>query len=118
MYDLFSDLSNFFDGFDVYPVYRQEARCKKCGMTYSEFQKSGRLGCAGCYEAFESPIETTLRRIHGNAEHRGKVPETACEGISKKKKIEKLKADIAKAVAAEDYETAANLHKELKKLDI
>ncbi len=117
MYDLFSDFSNFFDGFDVYPVYRQEARCKKCGMSYSEFQKNGRLGCAECYEAFSTPIETTLRRIHGNAEHRGKMPQTACAGISKKRKIEDLKERIAKAVAAEDYETAANLHKELKSLD-
>lgn len=113
MYDLFSDL---FGGFDIYPVYRQEAQCKKCGMTYSEFQKSGKLGCAECYNAFCTPIETTLRRIHGNVEHRGKVPQTAGEGISKKRKIEELKAQIATAVAAEDYERAAALHKELKNL--
>lgn len=114
MYDLFSD---FFDGFDVYPVYRQEARCKKCGRTYSDFQKTGRLGCAECYEAFAAPIDTTLRRIHGNNEHKGKIPASTGAGISKKKKIERLKAEIAKAVANEDYEAAAALHKELKSLD-
>ena len=27
-------------------------RCGKCGMTFAEFQKSGRLGCANCYAAF------------------------------------------------------------------
>lgn len=114
MYDLFSD---FFNGFDVYPVYRQEARCKNCGRTYSEFQKTGKLGCAECYEAFAAPLEATLRQIHGNSMHKGKIPETAGAGLSKKRQIEELKAKIAKAVAAEDYETAANLHKELKKLD-
>jgi protein arginine kinase activator len=86
-------------------------------MTYSEFQKSGRLGCAQCYEAFATPIETTLRRIHGNAEHHGKIPAEAGAGLSKKRKAEELKQKIAKAVAAEDYETAASLHKELKNLD-
>lgn len=114
MYDLFSD---FFDGFDVYPVYRQEARCKKCGRSYSEFQKSGKLGCDGCYEAFSSPLEATLRQIHGNSTHKGKIPANAGAVLSKKRKIEELKTKISQAVEAEDYEAAASLHKELKKLD-
>lgn len=114
MYDLFSD---FFEGFDVYPVYRQEARCKKCGRTYSDFQKSGRFGCGECYEVFSSPVDVTLKRIHGNNEHKGKIPVSAGSGISKKKRIEALKAEIASAVALEDYEKAAELHKELKNID-
>ncbi len=117
MYDLFSDFAGFFDGFDVYPVYRQEARCKKCGRTYSDFQKSGRLGCGECYEAFAAPIDVTLKRIHASSEHKGKIPVSAGSGISKKRKIENLKAEIAKAVASEDYEKAAALHKELKGID-
>lgn len=117
MYDLFSDLASFFDGFDVYPVYRNEAHCPKCGISYSEFQKSGRAGCAECYKAFAAPMETTLQRIHGNAVHKGKIPESAGAGISKKRRIEDLKTRIAKAVADEDYEQAAALHKELKDLD-
>ena len=115
MYDLFSDL---FGGFDVYPVYREEARCKKCGRTYSEFQKTGKFGCAECYEAFSAPVDVTLRRIHSSCEHKGKIPQAAGAGISKKKKIESLKAQIADAVAKEDYERAALLHKELKSVDV
>ena len=42
MYDLFAD---FFNSFDVVPVYREDRRCENCGRTYYEFQKSGRLGC-------------------------------------------------------------------------
>lgn len=114
MYDLFSD---FFEGFDVYPVYRQEARCKKCGRTYSDFQKTGRFGCAECYDVFAAPVDVSLKRIHGNNEHKGKIPVSAGKGLSLKKKIEALKAEIAAAVAAEDYEKAASLHKELKNID-
>ncbi len=115
MFDLFSD---FFDGFDVYPVYRTEARCPKCGTTYSQFRQTGKLGCAECYKTFASPLDATLRQIHGNSEHKGKIPVKAGAGLSKARKAEELKQRIAKAVAAEDYETAAALHKELKNLDV
>ncbi len=113
MYDLFSDL---FSGFDVYPVMRTEARCKKCGTAYSEFQKTGKFGCGECYTVFEAPVDVTLRRIHCANEHKGKIPKNAGAGISKKKQIESLKAQIAEAVSKEDYEKAALLHKELKTL--
>lgn len=118
MYDLFSDFADFFDGFDVYPVYRKEAVCPKCGRSYSEFKHSGRLGCPKCYEAFSSPIESTLKQIHGNTQHKGKVPTASGEEILKKRKADELKKQISKAVADEDYETAAKLHKELKKLGL
>ena len=26
--------------------------CPRCGETYAEFQKSGKMGCAECYQAF------------------------------------------------------------------
>ncbi|MDO4618898.1 MAG: UvrB/UvrC motif-containing protein [Clostridia bacterium] len=113
MYDLFSD---FFDGFNIYPVYRQEAVCKKCGRTYSEFQKTGKLGCGECYEAFSQPIDSALKNFHGNLEYKGKIPCGLSEELLKKRKIEDLKANIQKAVADENYEEAAKLHKELKSL--
>ena len=113
MYDLFSD---FFEGFNIYPVYRQEVVCKKCGRTYSEFQKTGKLGCSECYEVFSAPLKTALKNFHGNLEHTGKIPGGISEEISKKRKIEELKLEIQKAVASENYEDAAKLHKELKNL--
>ena len=64
MYDLFSD---FFDGFDLFPVYREEAVCPKCGRSLTEFRKTGKLGCAECYATFEKPLETTLRQIHASS---------------------------------------------------
>lgn len=117
MYDFFSDFQELFNGFDVYPVYRNEIRCKKCGTSYSNFQKNGRLGCGECYNAFSVPLEATLRQIHSNSEHKGKIPTSASGEISKKRRIEELKAEIAKAVKCEDYEKAAELHKELKSLN-
>ena len=72
--------------------------------------------CAGCYEVFSAPLESALKNFHGNSEHTGKVPGGLSEEITKKKRIEELKAEIQKAVAMENYEEAAKMHKELKSL--
>ena len=117
MYDFFSDFQEIFNGFDVYPVYRNEVRCKKCGTSYSRFQKNGKRGFAECYKNFSVPLEATLRQIHSNSGHVGKIPVSESVEISKKRKAEELKAEIAKAVNEEDYEKAAELHKELKNLN-
>ncbi len=114
MYDLFSD---FFDSFDLFPVYREDGRCPSCGRTYYEFQKSGKFGCGKCYETFENPVRTTLRQIQKSAVHTGKIPSKRSGQLAKARKIKELKAQLARAVDKEDYETAAKLHKEIKGLE-
>ena len=114
MFDLFSD---FFDSFDIFPVYREETRCPNCGKTYYDFQKTGKFGCGECYKAFEEPIARTLRQVQASSEHVGKVPSKASEGIQKKRKLKELKDKLSKAVKEENYELAAKLHKEIKEME-
>ncbi len=114
MYDLFSD---FFEGFELLPTYREDIRCKNCGRSYYEFQKTGRLGCAECYDAFANPVRQTLRQMQKNTTHTGKIPNSKAAGLLKKRQLSDLKAQLEKAVKAEDYELAAKLHKEIKGLE-
>lgn len=114
MYDLFSD---FFDSFDVFPVYREDRRCPKCGRSYYDFQKTGRLGCSECYSAFETPVRTTLMQMQKSSTHTGKIPSKQSAELSKKRQLADLKAQLAKAVTDENYELAAKLHKEIKGLE-
>ncbi len=53
--------------------------CERCGLTYPEFKKTGRLGCGECYEAFAAPLLPLLKRIHGSENHVGKVPAASRE---------------------------------------
>ena len=46
--------------------------CPECGMTYAEFRKDGRMGCAACYQAFRQPLDSLLLKVHGNLQHAGK----------------------------------------------
>jgi len=113
MFDLFSD---FFDSFGMYPVYYEEKACPKCGMTYSKLQKSGKIGCAECYNVFRKPIIETVKQIQPNAAHAGKIPSRCAGELKLKRRYEELKREIAAAVAQEDYEKAAKLHRELKEM--
>ena len=39
--------------------------CSGCGMHYSAFERTGRLGCAQCYHDFAEELKPLLQRIHG-----------------------------------------------------
>lgn len=49
-------------------------KCVSCGMSYDEFKKIGRLGCAQCYDAFREALAPLLKRIHSAGTHTGKQP--------------------------------------------
>ena len=102
-------------------------RCEHCGLTFAEFRRSGLMGCAGCYEAFEQRLVPLLERAHeGGNQHRGKVPRRALsssrmrraghdfdEGPSLAERIESLRRALDEAVRAEAYEKAAKIRDEL-----
>ncbi len=47
-------------------------RCSGCGLFYSEFRKTGFLGCPTCYTSFKPALQRILARIHhGAVRHRG-----------------------------------------------
>ena len=59
-------------------------------------------------------MEPTLRRVHGDSRHVGKVPARGGEKVMVKKKIEGLKYQLQKAIGVEDYEKAAEIRDEIK----
>jgi len=92
-------------------------QCPSCGMAYSVFKESGRLGCAECYDAFQFQLRPLLRRIHGDTRHRGKVPAGDGEGVSLSRQIQRLHDELQRAVEKEDFERAANIRDEIKRLE-
>lgn len=120
MYDLFSEFEDFFNSFDVFmqPVsYKEEKNCPVCGRTWSDFRKSGRFGCGECYNTFRPSVEATLKQIHANSNHTGKIPSKSGKLLAKKRKYEELKLQLQEAVKNEDYETAAQLHKQIRAME-
>ena len=107
-------------------------RCGHCGLTFTQFKKTGLMGCSGCYEAFESRLVPLLERAHeGASQHVGKVPRRALSSNrlrdeagaevmvdvhARAGRIESLRRELAEAVKAEAYEKAANIRDALFEL--
>ncbi len=117
MYDIFSD---FFNGFDFFPYEvktTHELRCPVCGRTLTDFKKYSKLGCGECYRTFRPVLTDTMRQIHPNPIHKGKIPKGQSAELLKKRHLEDLKSRLQNAVKCEDYELAAKLHKEIKDIE-
>ena len=95
--------------------------CPKCGCTYDDFRKSGRLGCGTCYETFRRFLAPLLKRIHGSAKHEGKMPTVAVSApsavVEGKEDLEVLKERLKAAVASESFEEAIQLRDKIRVLE-
>ncbi|MBR5535013.1 MAG: UvrB/UvrC motif-containing protein [Clostridia bacterium] len=92
-----------------------EEKCPLCNMTKGEFLKTGKPGCANCYEAFSSSMMPLLKKIHSTNTHTGKVLGTS--GNVSENKIDILKAQLKEAIEKEEYEKAARLRDEIKEME-
>ena len=94
----------------------QKKVCAKCGFTYDDFKNTGKLGCAECYKTFRSDLLCILKNIQGSIRHNGKVPKRNLSQMSFENKINSLQSELRKAIDLEEYEEAARLRDEIKKL--
>ena len=103
---------------------KQATACGHCGMTFAEFKQHGQVGCSGCYEVFESQLLPLIERAHeGSESHVGKTPRATVPersgGLSMQERYERMRAlqrELDTAVASEQYELAAKLRDELRRL--
>lgn len=118
------------------PLVRAEKGvvCPECGTSYGQFRSTGLLGCPACYSTFESRLTPVLERAHeGAARHVGKAPRRALARVrsagdrrqleailgdieERAKQIRQLRDQLAVAVKAEQYERAAAIRDDLRRL--
>ena len=94
----------------------KDVTCPRCGMTLSEFTRTGHLGCPKCYEAFREQLQPMLLQIHGRVQHAGRQPLSTAEEQRKRSATEQLQRQMEQAVALEDFETAAKLRDQIRAL--
>ncbi|MFA5155794.1 MAG: UvrB/UvrC motif-containing protein [Candidatus Omnitrophota bacterium] len=124
-----SDLLAGMAEFTNKPVQDKEvmtAKCKKCGLTFADFKKIGRLGCSECYSAFRQYLAPLLKRIHGSSSHVGKSPIMMAQKVTAPKKDKEtgviddlagLRQKLQKAIEAEEFEEAAKLRDQIRNLE-
>ncbi|HHY47434.1 MAG TPA: hypothetical protein GX506_09080 [Firmicutes bacterium] len=91
-------------------------KCRTCGIDFSDFRRTGFLGCSNCYSEFQGRLEPVIRRIHGSTRHVGKVPARTGGALKVRKEIEDLRRQLEAAIAREEYEKAAQLRDKIKAL--
>ena len=95
----------------------QEMVCPHCGMSYSDFLHTGKIGCSVCYQTFRHQLEPIIRRIHGASIHSGKIPHRSGGALELKHSLEQLRRKLESCVASEEYEKAAEYRDEIRALE-
>ena len=91
--------------------------CPNCGMDFSDFGRSGKIGCNVCYSVFNEQLEPILRRVHGTSSHTGKVPHKAGNAVKLRMQVKGLRQELERSVQREDYENAARLRDNIRTIE-
>ena len=94
---------------EVPPTTVSPERCPVCGYGLETVHKTGRLGCAVCYEKFFPYLEEALRESQKAVTHTGKRPGR------KNARPEDLEAEMKQLIRTEQYEEAAKVRDRLAK---
>ena len=85
-------------------------KCPACGYPADSLHKTGRLGCAVCYEKFSATLAEALRESQKSLLHVGKRP------ARRNARSEDLEAELQQLIRSEQYEEAAKVRDRLAKL--
>lgn len=89
-------------------------KCPVCGFGQADFKKTGRLGCATCYETFAEGLGPLLKGMHKGTVHVGKVPGRLALSMERESRLIDLQRDLKTAVSDENYESAAKIRDQIR----
>ena len=87
--------------------------CPACGVSVSDLRRRSRLGCEHCYVAFNRQLVSLLTDMQPATQHAGRIPAVAKMGVER----HALAARLSKAIAMQEFETAATMRDRIAELD-
>lgn len=129
--DEFSELSSFsdFEPFSATNIFASllgmtpslnssnsnAKRCSGCGATFEEIKRTGKVGCAKCYDEFGERLNLSIEKIHGVSNHCGKKPsEDPNEALQKE--ISELNEKMKVCIEKQEFEEAAKIRDRIKEI--
>lgn len=98
--------------------------CDKCGSSFEEITKTGKIGCPHCYETFRHKLIPVIQRIHGTTGHKGKTPHSSALTITSGTHqmmvtpvLDEKKRQLQEAIETQNYEQAAVLRDEIREME-
>ncbi|MFQ6066452.1 MAG: UvrB/UvrC motif-containing protein [bacterium] len=113
-------LSDLMAGLTELEVPRPEeisVSCSHCGLSYGDIKEKGKIGCGLCYQALNEYLTPLLEKIQGKVRHSGKVPRKSKVKDQRESKIYELRKELEILVRKEEYERAAELRDEIRRLE-
>lgn len=96
--------------------FHDTTRCNKCGSSFEDIVNSGKVGCENCYKIFYEKMIPSIERMHGNTKHVGKVSLNAGSKAKIASEIEKKKLLLKEAIDKQEFEQAAKIRDQIKKM--
>jgi protein arginine kinase activator len=100
----------------IQSTLKEEYVCADCGTKYENFKENGLLGCSECYKYFNIAITPVIKRVQGNLEHRGKIPQKSGKELIEKRNLQILKEELQRAIEVEEYERAAEIRDSIREI--
>lgn len=112
------DLDKLFGSFmESVGTGRSTKRCQCCGSSFEDIAKSGKVGCASCYDVFYEELLPSIQRIHGRTSHTGKLARSAGTEVRIKNELTQCKYELEQAIKAQEFEKAAELRDRIRELE-
>lgn len=86
--------------------------CPVCGATYADYERTGLLGCAGCYDVFHEKLIPVIRGIQGKTEHVGKVGKNA-DNFGLRIQLKNLQEKLEDALREKNFREADRLNRQI-----
>jgi protein arginine kinase activator len=86
-------------------------------MTEHELRQTGRVGCPDCYSTFADILNPYVQKVHGADRHVGGASTTAETSAPAEGSIEALRAKLNDAIKNEEFEQAATLRDQIRKME-
>ena len=106
---------------DIGSLFRAESKltgsCKDCGLTLEEFGKTGRLGCANCYQNLSKALLPLVKRGQRSTVHIGKRPSKISGAVKGTMELRDLHDRLKKIIQPEEFEKAAQIRDQIRKLE-
>ena len=105
-------------GLSAAPTAEPRKTCPGCHAAWGDLAKAGKAFCPQCYATFARELEPSLRSLYGNhVHHTGRAPAGRRAEQERRDTLASLKKQLAEAIAAEQYENAAQLRDRIRALE-
>ena len=95
---------------------REQKVCPNCGLRFSDYERSGLLGCPSCYDLFHEELMPYIARIQGNTRHVGKGGGGYSSEHDYQLKMKSLQNSLERALKRGDFEEAGRINERMEAL--